>query len=43
MGTVMNGPAAFIHMLQTGLAENGIDDRFLLIVGYLSIALFAPP
>jgi amino acid transporter len=44
MGTVMARPGGFYTYVTEGLGrKNGLMTAFLLIVGYLSIALFAPP
>jgi len=44
MGTVMARPGGFYTYVTDGLGRKpGLMTAFLLIVGYLSIALFAPP
>jgi amino acid transporter len=44
MGTVMARPGGFYTYVTEGLGRKfGLMTAFLLIVGYLSIALFAPP
>ena len=44
MGTVMDRPGGFYTYVTDGLGRNmGLMTAFLLIAGYLSIALFAPP
>ena len=44
MGTVMERPGGFYTYVTDGLGRNlGLMTAFLLIAGYLSIALFAPP
>lgn len=44
MGTVMERPGGFYTYVTDGLGRKlGLMTAFLLIVGYLSIALFAPP
>ena len=44
MGTVMERPGGFYAYVTDGLGRNmGLTTAFLLVVGYMSIALFAPP
>ena len=44
MGTVMERPGGFYAYVTDGLGRNfGLMTAFLLVAGYMSIALFAPP
>lgn len=44
MGTVMERPGGFYAYVTDGLGRNmGLTAAMLLVVGYMSIALFAPP